>query len=151
MKILQNLTDEMKNFKFIHGRVYLRYTLFQIPGLILVAALLCWLKQSFSIPLFYVYLFTGLWILKDIVIFPFVWHSYDISSRNVLEKMIGKTGTAVNDINPSGYVRIGGEMWKAEILPGGFAVNKGDSVFVTGVDGLLLTVKPAETRDLKST
>lgn len=144
MKVLKNFTDEIKNLKIISGRVYIRYTLFQIPGLILVIALLFWVMQGFSIPLFYVYLLTGLWILKDIIIFPFVWHSYDDTKRNVLEKMIGKTGTAVDDINPAGYVRIGGEMWKAEVLPGEIAVNKGDPVVVTGIDGLLLTVKSCQ-------
>lgn len=146
MKILKNFTDGIKNFKTIPGRVYLRYTLFQIPGLILIAALLWWLNQRFPIPLFYICTLIGFWLLKDIAIFPFVWNSYDIRSGNVLEKMIGKTGTAVDDINPEGYVRIRGEMWKAEILPGNFAVNKGDRVVVTGVDSLLLTVRKADIK-----
>lgn len=146
MKIFKTITGEIKNFKNIPGRVYVRYTLFQLPGLALAVLLLWWLMKLFSIPPGYISLLLGLWLLKDIVIFPFVWHSYDNSSRNVLEKMIGKTGTAVDDINPVGYVRIGGEMWKAEILPGNRAVGKGEPVVVTGIDGLMLTV---EFYDLK--
>jgi membrane-bound ClpP family serine protease len=144
VKIFKNIIEGVKNFKNIPGRVYLRYTLFQIPGLALAVLLLWWLTRFFPIPLFYICTLLGLWLLKDIMIFPFVWHSYDNTSGNVLEKMIGKTGTAINDLNPFGYVRIGGEMWKAEIIQGNRAVGKGEPVVVTGVDGLLLTVKSAD-------
>jgi len=146
VKIFKSIIERGRIFKNIPARVYVRYTLFQIPGLILAALLLWWLMQLFSIPPGYVSAFLGLWLLKDIIIFPFVWHSYDSKSRNVLEKMIGKTGIAVDDIDSAGYVRIGGEMWKAEILPGNRAVAKGEPVVVTGIDGLLLTVKAAESR-----
>jgi membrane-bound ClpP family serine protease len=139
--IFKSIIEGVKNIKNIPGRVYVRYTLFQIPGLALAAVLLWWLMRHFSISTGYFFVLLGLWLLKDIVIFPFVWHSYYNASGNVLEKMIGKTGTAVNDIDPLGYVRIGGEMWKAEILPGNRAVAKGEPVVVTGIDGLLLTVE----------
>ena len=146
MKILKTITGEINNFKNIPGRVYVRYTLFQLPGLALAAVLLWWFILHFSISPGYFFVLLGLWVLKDIVIFPFVWHSYDNTPGNVLEKMIGKTGSAVKDIDTVGYVRIGGEMWKAEILPGNRAVVQGEPVIVTGVDGLLLTV---EFYDLK--
>lgn len=119
----------------------MRYAFFQLPGLGLIIILLWWLTNKFDIPLLYAVAVLILWLIKDIAMFPFLWRSYDNASQNVLEAMIGKGGTAVDDLGPYGYVRIGGEMWRAEVLPGKIPINKGDSVIVTGVDGLMITVE----------
>lgn len=138
---MKNNYLNLKALAQIPGKVYLRYALFQLPGLGLIIILLWWLTNKFHLPLIYSAAVFSLWLIKDIVMFPFLWRSYDNNSQNVLESMIGKHGTAVDDLDQCGYVRIGGEMWRAEVLPGKVPVKKGDRVIVTGVDGLMITVE----------
>ncbi len=138
---MKNILYNFKIFAQIPGRVYIRYAFFQLPGSGLIIILLWWLNNNFDLPLIYAAAVLCLWLIKEIVMFPFLWRSYDTASQNVLESMIGKYGTAVDDINPCGYVRIGGEMWRGELLPGKAPVKKGDRVIVTGVDGLMITVE----------
>jgi membrane-bound ClpP family serine protease len=138
---VKNILYNLKIFAQIPARVYVRYFFFQLPGLGLIIILLWWLTNKFDLPSIYAAAVFSLWLIKDIVMFPFLWRSYDTASQNVLESMIGRHGTAVDDINPCGYVRIGGEMWRGEVLPGKAPVKKGDSVIVTGVDGLMITVE----------
>jgi membrane-bound ClpP family serine protease len=81
-----------------------------------------------------------LWILKDIIAFPFVWHSYDSKTRDATHSMIGKQGIAQERLDPNGYVRIGNELWKAEVTNNHSYIGKGESVTVLHMDGLKLTV-----------
>lgn len=57
------------------------------------------------------------------------------------EVMVGKRGKAVSDLYPEGEAEIEGEYWKAV---GVRPIGKGDAVRVVGVDGLKVTVAPAE-------
>jgi membrane-bound ClpP family serine protease len=57
------------------------------------------------------------------------------------EVMVGKVGKAVSDLDPEGEVEIEGEYWKAV---GGRPIGKGAAVRVVRVDGLKVTVAPAE-------
>jgi len=57
------------------------------------------------------------------------------------EVMVGKTGKAVCDLVPEGEVEIEGEYWKAV---GVRPIGKGAAVRVVRVDGLKVTVAPAE-------
>jgi membrane-bound serine protease (ClpP class) len=54
--------------------------------------------------------------------------------------LIGATGSARTDLDPSGMVYLHGELWQAQVA--GNAIRKGDRVRVTAVDGLRLTVIP---------
>jgi membrane-bound ClpP family serine protease len=56
--------------------------------------------------------------------------------------LIGSTGVAVDQLSPSGYVRINGELWRARVIENDSTIEKGETVVVKGVDGLTLTVIP---------
>ena len=56
------------------------------------------------------------------------------------ERLVGLTGQALTDISRKGQVRIGGEIWKATSQA---TINKGSTVKVTAVNGLVLTVESA--------
>jgi membrane-bound serine protease (ClpP class) len=56
------------------------------------------------------------------------------------EGLIGETGTAIQELNPDGQVRVHGEIWSATTTSP--PVRVGDSVVVTGIHGLHLTVRP---------
>jgi membrane-bound serine protease (ClpP class) len=55
--------------------------------------------------------------------------------------MIGHKGIVVSRLDPSGYVRIRGELWKAETEDGIQTVEKGRTVTVLHVKGLQLYVQ----------
>ncbi len=57
------------------------------------------------------------------------------------EVMVGKRGKAVSDLDPEGEAEIEGEYWKAV---GVRPIRKGAAVRVVRVDGLKVTVAPAE-------
>ncbi len=59
-----------------------------------------------------------------------------------LEGLINEDGEATSDLNPTGYIRIHGELWDAESIDG--IINKGTKVNVKEVHGLKLKVTRAK-------
>ncbi len=57
------------------------------------------------------------------------------------EGMRGQTGFARTDINPTGQVQSGAELWTAELAEGQGRIRKGEKVEVVRVEGLKLKVK----------
>jgi len=57
------------------------------------------------------------------------------------EGMRGQTGIARTDINPTGQVQSGAELWTAELAEGQGKIRKGEKVEVVKVEGLKLKVK----------
>jgi membrane-bound serine protease (ClpP class) len=55
------------------------------------------------------------------------------------ESIIGCTGIVESELNPEGYVKIEGELWKASA--GGDYLGKGVYVTVVSIDGLTLKVR----------
>lgn len=125
------------------GRTFLKYALLQLPELIIVTLILFILMAWISIPLWLVILLILAWIAKDVAMYPFVWRAYDTSASNS-QKVIGKTGTVEERLDPSGYIRVDSELWRAEIIQGKAAIEVGRKVKVRKADGLTLFVEPAE-------
>jgi membrane-bound serine protease (ClpP class) len=83
-------------------------------------------------------------ILTAYAVFAYIM--YRISHPTVLfkpvtspEAIVGKEGVVEAELNPAGYVRVEGELWKA--TSSGGDLQKGDIVVVTGMEGLKLTVE----------
>ena len=57
------------------------------------------------------------------------------------EGMRGQTGIARTDINPTGQVQAGAELWTAELAEGQSKIRAGEKVEVVKVEGLKLKVK----------
>ena len=57
------------------------------------------------------------------------------------QALVGETGTALEDFEQEGQVRIGGEIWRAKT---GTPLTRGDPVKIEKVDGLLLTVSKTQ-------
>ncbi len=124
----------------IPGRVYLRYTLLQIPAIIIIISVMAALRHYLEIHLL---LFWGIilgWLIKDIVMFPFVWRAYDNGRQGSGGDMEGMAGTVTRRLEPQGYVRVRGELWRA-VLVDDESAEKGEAVTVAGRDGMLLRVK----------
>lgn len=73
------------------------------------------------------------------------WYRYlsRIRVRTGAEGLVGERGSVIEDCRPRGRVKVYGEIWTAE-CPGGQGAGAGETVRVVAVDGLTLTVEPAE-------
>jgi membrane protein implicated in regulation of membrane protease activity len=80
-------------------------------------------------------------IVKDLVLFPLVWRSYAGGNPDDPSSMIGRRGIVIGRLDPEGYVRVRGELWRAETVGNDRPVEKGRSVAVVDVSGLKLYVR----------
>jgi len=60
------------------------------------------------------------------------------------EAMIGKTGEVTSSFTPTGYIRIAGELWRAESIDGSW-LAAGQQVIVRRLNGLVLLVEDAHS------
>ena len=67
--------------------VSLRYTLFQIPNLILLGLGLAAAVRWWGLPVPTAYLIVGLWVVKDIVVFPFMRVAYESSGSSPADRL----------------------------------------------------------------
>jgi membrane protein implicated in regulation of membrane protease activity len=121
-----------------------RYSLLQIPGLVLVGALLWWgwslgwLGPGTGFVLFLV------WLVKDILLYPFYRPALERNVPHGSGALVGRVGVVSVPLEPVGRVRVASESWRArsesgEILPSGTVVR------VTAARGLTLLVRCEET------
>jgi membrane protein implicated in regulation of membrane protease activity len=126
--------------------ILLKYTLLQIPAIVLIILVLLFLQQWTDIPIYVVWGIPLLWALKDIILFPLTWRAYESRSRHDPHPMVGRLGIAQQSLKPSGYVRVNGELWLAEIVGEQESIEKGEKIRVREVNGLKLgVVREGET------
>ena len=116
----------------------------QIPGLILLIIALIILSRFINIKTWLIITIILIWIVKDIALFPKVWKAYDISSPTPMEQLIRMDGIVMTSLNPVGYVKVKGELWKAEIRDAQFTAEKGDKIEVVDARGMLLIVEKVD-------
>ena len=75
------------------------------------------------------------------ILFRYTWRAYDGNRAGSVHPMIGERGVSVDRLAPSGYIRIGGELWRAKTQEEGLPIEKGVSVRVKGAQGLTLWVE----------
>ena len=121
-----------------------RYWLYQLPGIVVVAALTAVAASWLSLPPWACVLATLLWVAKDAALYPAVKASYQTGGPTGPASLIGSLGTARDALDPIGLIKIGPELWTAKSSsPGG----AGDVVRVVGCAGmtLLVEVSPPDT------
>jgi membrane protein implicated in regulation of membrane protease activity len=123
-------------------RVVTKYTLLQLPALVFLALILHIIRLWVQIPAWLIWGMVGLWIVKDVLLFPFVWRSYDQDRHNDANTMIGLRGIVKHRLAPSGYVEVHGELWRAEVMEGAAPVETEEKIRVRGIRGLTLIVQP---------
>jgi membrane-bound ClpP family serine protease len=123
------------------ARVVLRYALLQVPFTALVIVVLIWVRKWVDLPVWFICGLVAFLVIKDIVLFPFVWRAYDPDSPALTNPMEGARGIAINDLHFSGYVEIGAERWQAEVIAGNSPIRRGQRVRVHGIRGLTLLVQ----------
>ncbi|OGP59885.1 MAG: hypothetical protein A2162_10070 [Deltaproteobacteria bacterium RBG_13_52_11b] len=140
----------LKRFKTLpresKRRIGVRYALFQIPDVAILVLILLVLRWWID-PRFWLYgVIVGLWIIKNVLMFPLVWRAYDRPRPGDAKSLIGTEGIAEEQLNPSGYIRVHGELWKAEVTGKKAPIEKGEAVLIEGVYGLTLFVQPTQKR-----
>jgi membrane-bound serine protease (ClpP class) len=70
-----------------------------------------------------------------------LWYRYlnRIRVRTGAEGLLGRRATVIEPCEPRGRVKVAGEIWHAECAEG---AEVGETVAITAVEGLLLTVEP---------
>ena len=131
----------------INKRLILRYSLFQIPSLIIIMLLLYLIDRWYGLNNIIMMSIIAGWILKDIFLFPFVRKAYHIREHDKSKMMLYEKGTAVKAIDSIGFVRINGELWQAELADSNDPINKNDPIEVTEICGLKLKVKKMRSSD----
>jgi membrane-bound ClpP family serine protease len=124
--------------------VFTRYFLLQIPGWILALVILILLHRWLGLPVWAVVLLMIAEVVKDFVLYPFLKHAYASGAPGVMERFRGETGITQNELAPSGFVKIRGELWKAETASPGMRIPKGARVRVTDTGRMKLIVVPEE-------
>lgn len=119
-----------------------KYALCQLPGAALAGGVLFLLHRFGDFPAWLAWTLLGLWVLKDLLLFPFVWPAY--SAEPSAPAMAGRVGEARDRLDPQGYVRVGGELWRAELPPGAPPIAEGERVRVLDQRGLTLIVEKAD-------
>lgn len=78
-------------------------------------------------------------ILKDVLFVPLLWKVLDKKVEVGGEALVGREATAVENLNPEGVVKVGGEYWRAESIEGD--IKAGETVKIVGLSGLKLLVE----------
>jgi membrane protein implicated in regulation of membrane protease activity len=130
----------MRN-KIWNRKIIKRYTLFQIPGLIIIILLLIMSYYWSGLPTWLMWTLLGVWLVKDVFLYPYLWRAYDPDTIPVENSMVGLTGVAMERLDPEGYVEVGGEVWKARTDKTSHIIEKGSKIKILSENGLLLVVK----------
>jgi len=116
-----------------------RYTLFQVPGWIVTAAILAIPWEFGFLSLRVAAVLFGLLVLKDALVYPFVRRAYEPVGSNRVEDLIGQLAEVRHDLSPGGHVWLRGELWRAEADDDTIAA--GNRVRVVRARGLTLIVE----------
>lgn len=119
-----------------------RYTALQTPGWAAAAVLGWWIHSSFDAPRWLAPAVPFAWVVKDMALYPLLRNAYGGDEGPPVERLIGCRGVAVEPLAPSGYVRVGGELWKAR-ADSETPIAPHLPVEVIGAEGLILAVRRA--------
>ena len=122
-------------------RTFVRYVAFQAPGWVLAGCAAWWLVAHAGLAPRIGAIGWALYVLKDFALYPWVRDSYVAGDPAAAALLVGRTGTAREPLDPKGYIRVGAELWRAELAPGCAAVAAGARVRVREVRGLTLIVE----------
>jgi membrane protein implicated in regulation of membrane protease activity len=121
--------------------VFVRYWLLQLPGWVLLLAVMWLLRWWLDFADWIPWAVLGLWFVKDLALYPLLKHAYDPANRpTAIRRLIGHSGTAEQDLDPAGFVRVRGELWRAEAEDASQGIRSGERVRVVDAEGMTLRV-----------
>jgi len=133
--------------KSLNLKIIIRYALLQIPELILIIIGLRLVLIWFDLADWLFWIIILMMVIKDIILFPFLWRAYDWDNPKNTNSLLGVRGIARERLAPNGYIFINGELWMAELAEEEIIIEKDEPVIVTGVQGLTLIVQPAQEKN----
>ena len=125
----------------LRSKTIIKYAVLHLAELVLVLVGLIVVNYFISIPIWLLITIPVVWMLKDIFLFPKVWKAYAFEDNNPMRELIGLEATAMDDLDPNGYVRVRGELWKAEIRNPRCPGRRGDRTRVVDIKGMTLIVE----------
>ena len=126
----------------VTGKILVRYACIQGLETFAFILILILAGKWVEIPLWLFITLCTLWVAKDFVLFPFVWHAYDWDHNKESNPMVGMPGVVHERIDPKGFVEVRGERWQAELSDAQSPLEKGKAIRVVGMKGLVLFVEP---------
>ena len=117
----------------------LKYLLLQLPQWLGLALLLWFLVERTTVPRWVGIGFLIVWVVKDLVVYPFIRYAYEGNTKAGTEQLIGNKGVASERLAPEGYIKIQGELWKAQAKHD--PIPQDEAVKVTGARGMTLIVE----------
>ena len=130
----------MRSIKNIPRRILIKYSLVTLIDNALLIFILILAHNWISIPTWLFWTVIALSFSKDLIVFPYVWRSFDSKAPSKMRTIIGQRGTALEPLAPGGYIRLQGELWKAETVSGCPSIGKGETVKVESAQGLKVFV-----------
>lgn len=128
------------------ARVLGYYWLLQLPEAALLLVILLLLQAWLEFPAWITWSLVGLWVAKDAALYPLVWRSFDSGYPATMHLLDGEIGVATERIDPTGYVRVRGELWHAELERGAPPIEKDEAVHVKATRDLTLIVAAAHEK-----
>ena len=128
------------------NRTLRRYILYQVPGWLLCAAMAVILHHWAGLSAWIGLLLVVGWAAKDAALYPYLRHAYEPDAPPAIEQLVGLAGVTVEPLAPDGYIRVRGELWRAEPQAGA-EIGPGHLVTVEAVRGTTLLVRPHGTTD----
>jgi membrane protein implicated in regulation of membrane protease activity len=122
--------------------VLAKYLLFQLPGMALAGIALVVLVRVWDLSPGAALLLFAFWVAKDFAMYPLLRNAYAGGRHDAGEALVGAIGTTRERLDPAGYVRVGAELWRAEVSPDRAPVESGAAVRVCSVRNLTLQVEP---------
>jgi membrane-bound ClpP family serine protease len=119
---------------------FARYLLFEIPGWIVAALVLGLLVHFGELSLRTAAILLAVFVLKDFALYPVLRVGYLPSPPDGASSLVGALGTARDRLDPVGWVRVGSELWRAEVVREQAPVEAGARVRVIAV-GRELTLR----------
>ena len=135
----------MSKPKTPRGSTLAKYVVLQIPGFVLVSSGLTLSVWLFGFSSTLAGGLLALWILKDALMYPIVRVAYEHADPDATTHLVGALGVAQARIDGEGWVKIGSELWRADLERGAAAIDAGSEVRVVAVRGLTLRVEAVHT------
>lgn len=125
---------------------FTKYVLLHTVELALLAAALIVLGRFVRLPLWLILVILAASAIKDIALYPKVWRAYASPDNRPLRELVGLEAWVIYDLDPAGYVRVAGEIWKARVGDPRRPARKGDAARVVDVEGMTLVVEQRDDR-----
>jgi len=122
-------------------RLWVRYLLYQIPGFAALVVILVVLSRTMGLGFWPALIIVAAWVIKDTLLYPFVRDAYRPGGVNPSERLVGRVGVVEERLGPEGFVRIGSELWRAEVESSDHVLEPGARVRVVAVSGLTVRVE----------